>query len=34
VAIAGVIHDVTDFVNEHPGGKALIKSAIGNDALN
>lgn len=32
VAIAGVIHDVSAFVNEHPGGKALIRSAIGKDA--
>ncbi|CAJ2513774.1 Uu.00g018930.m01.CDS01 [Anthostomella pinea] len=32
VAVAGVIHDVTDFVKEHPGGKALISSAIGKDA--
>lgn len=32
VAIAGVVHDVTDFVNEHPGGKTLISSAIGKDA--
>ncbi|KAI1323021.1 acyl-desaturase [Xylariaceae sp. FL0255] len=32
VAIAGVIHDVTDFIKEHPGGKALITSAIGKDA--
>lgn len=32
VAIAGVIHDVSAFVAEHPGGKALIKSAIGKDA--
>ncbi|KAJ5991882.1 hypothetical protein N7451_007606 [Penicillium sp. IBT 35674x] len=30
--IAGVIHDVTSFVNEHPGGKILISSAIGKDA--
>ncbi|KAJ5642189.1 hypothetical protein N7490_006189 [Penicillium lividum] len=30
--IAGVIHDVTGFVNEHPGGKTLIGSAIGKDA--
>ncbi|KAJ5764927.1 hypothetical protein N7520_004486 [Penicillium odoratum] len=30
--IAGVIHDVTGFVNEHPGGKTLISSAIGKDA--
>jgi stearoyl-CoA desaturase (delta-9 desaturase) len=32
VAIAGVIHDVTDFIKDHPGGKALITSAIGKDA--
>jgi stearoyl-CoA desaturase (delta-9 desaturase) len=32
VAIAGVIHDVSAFVVEHPGGKTLIKSAIGKDA--
>lgn len=32
VAIAGVIHDVADFIKDHPGGKALINSAIGKDA--
>ncbi|KKY29471.1 putative acyldesaturase [Diaporthe ampelina] len=32
VTVAGVVHDVTDFVKEHPGGKALISSAIGKDA--
>lgn len=32
VAIAGVVHDVTTFIQEHPGGKALISSAIGKDA--
>ncbi|KAH8173304.1 fatty acid desaturase domain-containing protein [Sarocladium implicatum] len=32
VAIAGVIHDVGDFIKDHPGGKALISSAIGKDA--
>ncbi|KAH8743355.1 delta-9 fatty acid desaturase [Diaporthe sp. PMI_573] len=32
VAIAGVIHDVTDFIKDHPGGKALISSGIGKDA--
>lgn len=32
IAVAGVIHDVTEFVKEHPGGKALIRSAIGRDA--
>jgi stearoyl-CoA desaturase (delta-9 desaturase) len=30
--IAGVIHDVGDFIKDHPGGKALISSAIGKDA--
>jgi stearoyl-CoA desaturase (delta-9 desaturase) len=30
--IAGVIHNVTDFIKDHPGGKALISSAIGKDA--
>ncbi|KKA27349.1 hypothetical protein TD95_003214 [Thielaviopsis punctulata] len=32
VVIGGVIHDVTDFIAEHPGGKALISSALGKDA--
>ncbi|KAH7370260.1 putative acyl-CoA desaturase [Rhexocercosporidium sp. MPI-PUGE-AT-0058] len=32
VAIGGAIHDVGGFVKGHPGGKALITSAIGKDA--
>jgi stearoyl-CoA desaturase (delta-9 desaturase) len=32
VAVAGVIHDITAFVNEHPGGKALVGSGVGKDA--
>ncbi|KAF7561714.1 hypothetical protein G7046_g2417 [Stylonectria norvegica] len=32
VAIAGVIHDVSSFIADHPGGKALINSSIGKDA--
>ncbi|KAK2591275.1 stearoyl-CoA 9-desaturase [Conoideocrella luteorostrata] len=32
VVVAGVVHDVAEFVEEHPGGKALISSAIGKDA--
>ena len=32
VAVAGVIHDVTAFIKDHPGGKALISSGIGKDA--
>lgn len=31
VLISGIVHDVTDFVEKHPGGKALISSAIGKD---
>ena len=32
VAVAGVVHDVGDFIKDHPGGKALIASGIGKDA--
>ncbi|TIC99435.1 Acyl-CoA desaturase [Colletotrichum higginsianum] len=32
VSVAGVIHDVTGFVEDHPGGEALISSAVGKDA--
>ncbi|KAI5845394.1 delta-9 fatty acid desaturase [Tricharina praecox] len=32
VLIAGVVHDVSPFVKEHPGGKAMINSGIGKDA--
>ncbi|KAI0009268.1 delta-9 fatty acid desaturase [Xylariaceae sp. FL0662B] len=32
VAIGGVVHDVTDFIKDHPGGRKLISSAIGKDA--
>ncbi|KAF1970420.1 hypothetical protein BU23DRAFT_582135 [Bimuria novae-zelandiae CBS 107.79] len=32
IAITGIIHDVTDFITEHPGGKALIKGWVGKDA--
>ncbi|KAG4256539.1 Acyl-CoA desaturase [Fusarium proliferatum] len=32
IVVAGVIHDVTDFINDHPGGRTLITSAIGKDA--
>jgi stearoyl-CoA desaturase (delta-9 desaturase) len=32
VAIAGVVHDVAQFIKDHPGGKAFISSAIGKDA--
>ncbi|OJD37976.1 acyl-desaturase [Diplodia corticola] len=32
IAVAGVVHDVSDFVAEHPGGRALIRGAVGKDA--
>lgn len=32
IAVAGVVHDVTDFIKDHPGGKAIIRSGIGKDA--
>jgi len=32
IAIAGVVHDVSGFINDHPGGKAIIKSSVGKDA--
>ena len=31
VAIAGVVHDVSNFIKEHPGGQAIISSGIGKD---
>ncbi|KAF3160304.1 stearoyl-CoA 9-desaturase [Orbilia oligospora] len=32
IAVAGVIHDVGDFIKDHPGGRAMINSGIGKDA--
>ena len=32
VSIAGVIHDVSGFIKDHPGGKSLIAMGIGKDA--
>lgn len=31
IVISGIVHDVTDFVDRHPGGRVLIKSAVGKD---
>ncbi|KAH5627277.1 acyl-CoA desaturase [Parastagonospora nodorum] len=31
VAVAGVIHDVSQFIEDHPGGRSLIRSAVGKD---
>lgn len=32
VAIEGIVHDVTPFIHDHPGGTALVKISIGKDA--
>lgn len=32
IAISGIVHDVTNFIKDHPGGKLLISSGIGKDA--
>ncbi|EMR09776.1 hypothetical protein PNEG_01960 [Pneumocystis murina B123] len=32
ILIAGIVHDVEKFIDSHPGGRALITSAIGKDA--
>ena len=32
VAIGGFIHDVSDFLEEHPGGRHLLVKMIGKDA--
>ncbi|GKZ32220.1 stearoyl-CoA 9-desaturase [Aspergillus brasiliensis] len=32
VVVAGVVHDVEDFVKEHPGGRAMIRAGVGKDA--
>ncbi|GAA5977379.1 hypothetical protein JCM10908_004958 [Rhodotorula pacifica] len=32
MVIGGFIHDVSTFIDEHPGGRALIKTRLGRDA--
>lgn len=32
ICIAGFIHDVSDFLDEHPGGRHLLTKNIGRDA--
>jgi stearoyl-CoA desaturase (delta-9 desaturase) len=32
ILIAGFIHNVSHFIDSHPGGRAMIKSYIGKDA--
>lgn len=30
--IAGIVHDLSGFSKDHPGGRAMIKSGFGKDA--
>lgn len=32
VIIGGIVHDISSYIEEHPGGEALIKAARGKDA--
>lgn len=32
VIISGIVHDVSGYISEHPGGEALLKSSLGKDA--
>ena len=32
ICVAGFIHDVADFLDEHPGGRHLLTKNIGRDA--
>lgn len=32
ILVAGFIHDVADFMDEHPGGRHLVVKYIGKDA--
>lgn len=32
VAIEGIVHDVTPFIHDHPGGVALVETSVGKDA--
>lgn len=32
ILVGGFIHDVTDFMEEHPGGWGIIKHRLGKDA--
>ncbi|CAJ0927089.1 14279_t:CDS:1, partial [Entrophospora sp. SA101] len=31
ILIEGIIYDVTNFIEEHPGGRSLITTSIGKD---
>ncbi|KAI0034404.1 delta 9-fatty acid desaturase protein [Vararia minispora EC-137] len=32
MVVAGFVHDVSDFMDDHPGGRALVVAALGTDA--
>lgn len=32
IIIAGIVHNVKNFIKEHPGGQALIRASLGKDA--
>ncbi|CAK7892521.1 acyl-CoA desaturase 1 [[Candida] anglica] len=32
IIISGIIHNVKDFIKEHPGGQALVRASLGKDA--
>lgn len=32
VVVAGVVHDVSTFIDRHPGGRAMLRNVIGKDA--
>lgn len=32
VIIAGIVHDLSGFITEHPGGQALVRTSVGKDA--
>lgn len=32
VVVSGIVHDVSGYITEHPGGEALLQAALGKDA--
>lgn len=32
LVIEGIVHDVSSFIEEHPGGQSMIRSLLGKDA--
>lgn len=32
LVVAGIVHDVSGFMDEHPGGRALVRGKVGKDA--